>query len=404
MANNSGYMVKKGLLERLQEGPVVGDGSYIITLEKRGYVMAGPYTTEVVIEHPEAVKQLHQEYMRAGADVLQAFTFFATDDRLSGPDAPGNETGKSITCKQLNDQACTIVKEVVGDGDVLICGGLSNTPSYAQGKGKTAVQQEFGKQVDSFMEQDVDFLLAEVCRCHVSFIVGKSIYAVDFLLAEFFGYVEEAEWAIEVLKGKGKPVACTLRIGPTGDDSGVSPGECAVRMAKVGADVVGLNCRFDANTCLKTIKMMKDALEKEGLSPYLMVQPNGFLSPETEQTKDGWTSLPEFPFALETRQMTRFEVNHFVRAAFDLGVRYIGGCCGFEPHHIRAISEELSPERGGKLGEASKKHRPWGGAMKSDQSERDFMNGKDTREYWESVKPALGRPGFPDVQAKLFRQ
>ena len=47
-------MVKKGLLERLQEGPVIGDGGYVFTLEKRGYVMAGPYTTEVVIEHPEA--------------------------------------------------------------------------------------------------------------------------------------------------------------------------------------------------------------------------------------------------------------------------------------------------------------------------------------------------------------
>ncbi|XP_019614477.1 PREDICTED: betaine--homocysteine S-methyltransferase 1-like [Branchiostoma belcheri] len=377
-------MVKKGLLERLREGPVVGDGGYLFTLEKRGYVMAGPYTTEAVMEHPEAVKQVHREFMRAGADVLQAFTFWSTDDRLAltGPDAPGNETGKNFTCKEVNDQACTIAKEVAADGDALVCGGLSNTPSYAQGKGKAAVQQEFSKQVDVFVEHDV-----------------------DFLLAEFFGYVEEAEWAIEVLKarGKGKPVACTLRIGPLGDDSDVPPGECAVRMAKAGADVVGLNCRFDANTCLKTIKMMKDALDKEGLSPYLMVQPNGFFSPETEQTKDGWTILPEFPFALGPRQMTRFEVNHFVRAAFDLGVKYIGGCCGFEPHHIRAISEELSPERGGKLGDASKKHRPWGGGLKTNQPEKDFIIGKDTREYWESVKPAIGRPGFPDVQTKLFR-
>eukprot|EP00058_Branchiostoma_floridae_P000432 XP_002585920.1 hypothetical protein BRAFLDRAFT_90330 [Branchiostoma floridae] len=359
-------MVKKGLLERLQEGPVIGDGGYVFTLEKRGYVMAGPYTTEVVIEHPEAGGY-------TGSSCAQA-------QMCARPSHSGRQT-TDFSCKEMNDQACTIVKEVVGDGDTLVCGGLSNTPSYAQGKGKAAVQMEFSKQVDSFMEQDV-----------------------DFLLAEFIGNVEEAEWAIEVLKGKGKPVACTLRIGPTGDDSGVPAGECAVRMAKAGADVVGLNCRFDANTCLKTIKMMKDALEKAGLSPYLMVQPNGYHSPETEQTKNGWTILPEFPFALGPRQMTRFEVHHFARAAFDLGVRYIGGCCGFEPHHIRAISEEVVTERGGRLGEASKKHLPWGGALKTDQSEKDFINGKDTREFWESVKPALGRPGFPDVQEKLFRQ
>ncbi|XP_066300872.1 betaine--homocysteine S-methyltransferase 1-like [Branchiostoma lanceolatum] len=87
-------MVKKGLLERLREGPVVGDGSYVFTLEKRTYVKAGPWTPEVVVEHPDAVKQLHKEYIRAGADVVQAFTFYSTDDKLN---LPGHEAGGTIT-------------------------------------------------------------------------------------------------------------------------------------------------------------------------------------------------------------------------------------------------------------------------------------------------------------------
>ncbi|CAH1241571.1 BHMT [Branchiostoma lanceolatum] len=365
---------KKGLLERLREGPVVGDGSYVFTLERRGYVLAGPWTPEVVIDHPEAVKSLHREYLHAGADVLQASTFYSSDDKLT---MPGHEAGRTITCKELNDKACTILKEVVGDADVLLCGAMSPTPSYLDGKGKQAVQQEYAKQMQAFIDHDL-----------------------DFLLAEFLGHVEEAEWAIELMKTKGKPVACTLRIGPKGDCAKVPPGECAVRMADAGADVIGLNCLFDPNTSLKTMELMKTELDKRGLSPYLMMQPLGFHCPEVENEDEGYQMLPECPFALEPRQLTRFEAHAFARSAYDLGVRYIGGCCGFEPHHIRAISEELSQERGGKLGEASKKHVPWGGALKDSMLEPN--RNKASRQHWEMTKPASGRPGHPDVQSKLI--
>ena len=58
--------MSKGILERLAEGPVLGDGGYLLELEKRGYVQAGPFTPEVVIEHPDALAQLHREFLRAG--------------------------------------------------------------------------------------------------------------------------------------------------------------------------------------------------------------------------------------------------------------------------------------------------------------------------------------------------
>ena len=72
----------RGILDRLAEGPVLGDGGYLLELEKRGYVQAGPFTPEVVIEHPEALTQLHREFLRAGAEVLQTMTFYASDDKL----------------------------------------------------------------------------------------------------------------------------------------------------------------------------------------------------------------------------------------------------------------------------------------------------------------------------------
>ena len=54
-----------------------------------------------------------------------------------------------------------------------------------------------------------------------------------------------------------------------------------------------------------------------------------------------------FNVAMEPRQITRLEAARFAREAYDLGVRVIGGCCGFESHHIRAMVEELAAERGG---------------------------------------------------------
>src|ERR687898_352067 len=73
----------KGLLERLADGPVLGDGGYLLELEKRGYVQAGPFTPEGVIEHPDPLAQLHREVLRAGAEVLQTMTFYASDDKLA---------------------------------------------------------------------------------------------------------------------------------------------------------------------------------------------------------------------------------------------------------------------------------------------------------------------------------
>src|SRR5215217_5597231 len=78
-----GCAMAKGILERLAEGRVLGDGGYLLELEKRGYVQAGPFTPEVVIEHPDALEQLHREFLRAGVDVLQTMTFYASDDKLA---------------------------------------------------------------------------------------------------------------------------------------------------------------------------------------------------------------------------------------------------------------------------------------------------------------------------------
>ncbi|XP_040435089.1 betaine--homocysteine S-methyltransferase 1 [Falco biarmicus] len=358
---------KRGILQRLDAGEIViGDGGFVFALEKRGYVKAGPWTPEATVEHPEAVRQLHREFLRAGSNVLQAFTFYASEDKLENR---GNYVAEKISCQKVNEAACDIAREVANEGDALVAGGVSQTPSYLSCKDKAEVKAAFRKQLDVFMKKNV-----------------------DFLIAEYFEHVEEAVWAVEVLKESGKPVAATMCIGPEGDMHGVPPGQCAVQLVKAGASIVGVNCHFDPDTSLETVKLMKEGLQAAKLKAHLMSQPLAFHTPDCG--KQGFIDLPEFPFGLEPRIVTRWDIQKYARKAYDLGVRYIGGCCGFEPYHVRAIAEELGPERGF-LPEASEKHGSWGDSLS--MHTKPWVRARARKEYWENLKPASGRPYCPSM-------
>lgn len=351
-----------GLLDRLHKGIVIGDGGFVFALEKRGYVKAGPWTPEAVIEYPEAVRQLHREFLRAGSTVMQAFTFYASDDKLINR---GNEAGRKFTGEDINDAACKLAKEVAAEGNVLAAGGLSQTPSYLSGRSKEEIQEEFRKQVQVFVKN-----------------------GMDFLICEYFEHVEEIEMAIAVCKETKLAVVATMCIGPEGDMHDVPAGECAVRMVKAGASVVGVNCHFDPFVALETVKLMIAEVKKENLHAHFACQPLAYHTPDAE--KQGFIDLPEFPFALEPRLCTRWDMQRYAREAYDAGIRYIGGCCGFEPYHIRALAEELSGEPGGVLPEASKKHDPWGEGLK--MHTKPWVRARAYREYWETLKPSTGRP------------
>lgn len=364
----SAAQTKKGILERLREGPVIGDGGFVFALEKRGYVKAGPWTPEATVENPDAVRELHREFLRSGSDVMQAFTFYASDDKLENR---GNEAFEKFSGANINRAACDLAKEVAATGDALVAGGICQTPSYLSGKGKQAVQEEFRKQVQVFVDNDL-----------------------DFLICEYYEHIEEMEWAIEVCKERSLPIAATMCIGPDGDLHGVSTGECAVRMARAGADIVGINCHYDPFVTLDAIKLMKTALHAAGFeNVFLMTQPLAYWTPDCN--KQGFIDLPEFPFALEPRICTRWDMHRYAREAYDLGVRYIGGCCGFEPYHVRAIAEELTTERAGRLPAASDKHDMWGQGLK--MHTKPWVRARARRDYWETLKPASGRPCCPSM-------
>jgi len=258
---------------------------------------------------------------------------------------------------------------VAAEGDALVLGGISQCPTYLSGGTKEAVQAEFRKQINFFVEE-----------------------GLDFLLCEYFEHIEEMEWAIEECLKTSLPVGASMCIGPEGDMHGVTAAECAIRMARAGAHIVGVNCHYDMFVSLQTMRIMKQGLQSAGLSPYLMMQPIAYCCPDAG--KQGIIDLPEFPFALEPRICTRFDMNKYAREAHNLGVRYIGGCCGFQAYHIRAVAEELAEERG-KVPAGSEKHIPWAGGLK--MHTKPWVRARASREYWESLRPAGGRPLNPSL-------
>src|SRR5437764_13249995 len=114
--------MKKGILQKLKEGPVLGDGGYLPGLEERGGVRAGPFTPEVALTRPDALEELHVEFREAGAEVLQALTFYASRDKLA-------TVGLENRLEDLNRAAVRIAREAAGDR-CLVAGNISLTWMY----------------------------------------------------------------------------------------------------------------------------------------------------------------------------------------------------------------------------------------------------------------------------------
>src|SRR5919106_5039933 len=114
------YPIKgAGLLERLEAGPVICAEGYLFELERRGYVQAGPFVPEVVLEHPEVVAQLHRDFVHAGSDVVEAFTYYTHREKM-------RLVGKEHLLEEINRQALEIAKEVAAETGSLLAGNICN--------------------------------------------------------------------------------------------------------------------------------------------------------------------------------------------------------------------------------------------------------------------------------------
>src|SRR5690242_2584771 len=108
---------------RLADGVVLGAEGYVFELERRGYVKAGPYVPEVVLDAPDALRQLHREFLRAGADVMVALTYYAHREKLK-------DVGRDGELEAMNRAAVGIANEIAREGGALVAGNICNTWSY----------------------------------------------------------------------------------------------------------------------------------------------------------------------------------------------------------------------------------------------------------------------------------
>ena len=300
--------MNKGILERLAEGPVLGDGGYLLELEKRGYVQAGPFTPEVVIEHPDALAELHREFLRAGVDVLQTMTFYASDDKLA-------TVGMKDKVDEINRNAVQIARKVASEGDALVAGNLSLTWAYLPEDPSSVdhVRLLFDRQLQDQLD------------------AGPP----DFWIGETFSYLGEALLFVERAKATGLPTMVTMSFEQVQPRSyeGDTPAECARRLAEAGADVVGVNCLNGPEQQLPIAIEMRSAVDG-----YVATQPVAY---RTTVEEPDFTASPRFPYALDPLQLSRQEMADYARRAKDAGIDYIGSCCGSVQAHTRAMAKAI---------------------------------------------------------------
>jgi betaine-homocysteine S-methyltransferase len=308
---------KAGLLRRLDDGPVVCAEGYLFELERRGYIQAGAFVPEVVLEHPEKVAELHREFVHAGSDVVEAFTYYAHREKL-------RIVGREGDLERMNRQALEIAKEVADETGALFAGDICNTNVYVPG--------------DDASEREVRAMFEEQ--------VGWALEAgVDFVVAETYSYAAEALLALEVIRESGLPAVVTLALhrDPVTRE-GLEPSEACKRLADAGADVVGLNCIRGPETMLPHLEAIAGAVDA-----HVAALPVPYRTSEVEPTFQALTDahcdcIPgdmPFPTALDPLFCNRYEIAEFTRAAHAMGVRYFGVCCGNAPHYTRAMAEAL---------------------------------------------------------------
>src|SRR5580658_1636060 len=216
----------------LKSGPVVCAEGYLFECERRGYLQAGAFVPEVVLEHPEVVEGLHREFVHAGSDVVEAFTYYGHREKL-------RVLGKEDILEPLNTRALSIAGQVARETGTLLAGNLCNTNVYEPGPaGERTVRPVFEEQV-----------------------AWAAAAGVDFIIAETFSWAGEALLALETIRAAGLPAVITFAVHREGTLRDVtSPADACRQAEQAGASVVGLNCIRGPQTMLPLLAPIREAV------------------------------------------------------------------------------------------------------------------------------------------------
>lgn len=278
--------------ELLRDGRVhVFDGAMGTVLYGRGIFLNVCYD-ELNLRQPDLIRDIHREYVKAGAEVLETNTFGANPIKLA-------HYGLADETEHINAAAARIAREAAGERAAVL-GAIGPLGIRIEPFGETSVVEAIGgfaRQVSGLLEGGVD----------------------GFIL-ETFSDVEELRAAVHAVRGLSDlPIVAQMTVGEDGRTHyGTDPATFGPELAAMPVDVIGVNCSVGPHGVLEAV----EKLARTTTLP-LSAQPNAGL-PRAVGDRKIYMASPEY-------------MASYARRMVESGARFVGGCCGTTPEHIRAI-------------------------------------------------------------------
>jgi len=285
-------------LERLKKGVILCDGAMGTLLYSRGISFERSFD-ELNLSNPKIVQSIHQDYIKAGAEIIETNTFGANRFRLQA-------FGLENKVNQINVKGAKIAREAreIEGETVFVAGSIGPLGKPLAPIGRITQEQA----LDAFSEQAEALLEG----------------GVDLFIIETISDLKEMIQAIKAVKNVCQlPIVAQMTFGEDGNTlMGNTPEEVALGLEKLGVKVVGANCSVGPQRILDVIGRMAKTTKLS-----LSAQPNaGF--PKMVNGRFIYLSSPTY-FAEYAKKLTRF------------GVKIIGGCCGTTPEHIKAMAKAI---------------------------------------------------------------
>jgi methionine synthase I (cobalamin-dependent)/5,10-methylenetetrahydrofolate reductase len=259
---------------------------------------------ELNLSQPDLIRGIHQEYLHAGADIIETNTFGANSFRLS-------KHGCVDKLADVNRQGARLAREAAKSFDALVAGAVGPLGVRIEPLGKVSLEEARA----AFREQ----------------IAALNEEGIDLIILETFGYLEELHQAILAARevNPNLPVVAQVTIDEDGNClDGSAPEHYAPQIEAWGADVVGCNCSVGPVAMLDAMERVR-AVTTAPLS----AQPNAGM-PRSVEGRNIYLCSPEY-------------MAEYARRFVDVGVRLIGGCCGTTPDHIHVMKAFLRAVSGG---------------------------------------------------------
>jgi len=273
----------------------VFDGAVGTRLYDKGIYINRSYD-ELNLTAPDLVREVHEEYLKAGADIIETNSFGATRHKLQ----PYGLEGK---IGEINTAAARIARQAVGD-KALVAGAIGPLGLRIEPFGPTS----FDEAKDLYKEQ----------------VEGLLEGGVDLFILETFSELSAIEQAIRAVRELSDlPIVAQMTIQMDGNTTfGTTPEIFTARLDELDVDVIGLNCGMGPNHVLTALEKMREITTKA-----LSAQPNAGL-PRDVQGRQFYMGSPEYMATFAKR---------FVQA----GAKFVGGCCGTTPTHIKLIADSI---------------------------------------------------------------